>query len=75
MHGPIPVGIATKLGIGIAVLGILPPLLTEVVAAIENTGAGLGGAGEASAIIGTVGAVAVILIRGAQAVAAIIKGK
>jgi hypothetical protein len=75
MHGPIPVGIATKLGIGISILALLPPILTEIVAAVENSTANLSGGDKTSAIIGAVSAISVILTRGAQAVAAIIKGR
>ena len=75
MHGPIPVGIATKLGIGIAILGIIPPVITEVVAAIENTGVNFSTGDKTSAIVGGVTAVVTILGRCAQAVAAIIKEK
>ncbi len=75
MHGPIPVGLATKLGIGIAILGIIPPVLTEIVAAVENTSVNFGTGDKTSAIVGGVTAITVILGRCAQAVAAIIKGR
>ncbi len=75
MHGPIPVGLATKLGIGIAILGIIPPVLTEIIAQVENTGVNFTNGDKTSAIVGGVTAITVILGRCAQAVAAIIKGK
>lgn len=68
-------GVGTQVGIAVSILTLLPPVVTQLVALVENTAAHWTTADKTSLIVGGVTAVATIAGKFAQAVAAIIKGK
>lgn len=72
---PISKGIATWLGIIVSIGTLVPPLVGQLIALLENTSTQWSTAEKASLITGAAIATITLLGRFAQAVAAIIKGK
>jgi hypothetical protein len=71
----IPVGLSSKAAIVVAILALLPPFITQIVALVENVSVHWTGADKTSLIIGAVTTLGLIVMRGAQAVAAILSQK
>jgi hypothetical protein len=71
----IPIGISTKLGVAFSVLAALKPVFNQIEALVNDTAAHYSTADKVSLIGGACVAGVTILSRGAQAVAAILRGK
>ncbi len=67
-------GLVTKISIVAAILALLPPVITQIVALIENVSTNWSGAEEISLITGAAVSAFLIVSKAAQAIAAIIKG-